>query len=196
MEGLVETAAWSTNGFACGVAPSQEGERRDKLGKYSMSTYAQFDKLRDFQIHEYESTIKYESDGVPFESGYPTLGSFYDHLGIHNNNAVAVPEIVPLCFGGVFAASLKNIRARNPLLWTTIESSLSRGDNIQEGHYMERLWGTLLSSPLESYQVDAVRKYSNYVFESKHRRYPCFAGLMARNVRLAERQSQNKYIHK
>ena len=34
--------------------------------------------------------------------------------------------------------------------WSKIEALLSRGDNIQEGHYMERSWAMLLSPKLSA----------------------------------------------
>ena len=33
--------------------------------------------------------------------------------------------------------------------WRGIRSGLSRGNNIEEGHYAERLWAPLLTPPLE-----------------------------------------------
>jgi hypothetical protein len=37
-----------------------------------------------------------------------------------------------------------------------------RGDNIQEGHFMERSWARLMSTHLESYQTGALKQYSFY----------------------------------
>ena len=41
-----------------------------------------------------------------------------------------------------------------------METSLSRGDNIVEGHYAERLWGALLATPLQEFQIEALRQFS------------------------------------
>jgi hypothetical protein len=46
-------------------------------------------------------------------------------------------------------------------IWKAIEKSLSRGNNIQEGHYAERSWGYLLSTPLQPFQVEALRNHSD-----------------------------------
>ena len=38
-----------------------------------------------------------------------------------------------------------------------------RGDNIQEGHFAERSWGPLLATPLQAFQVKALRQHSTSV---------------------------------
>jgi hypothetical protein len=38
-----------------------------------------------------------------------------------------------------------------------LEISLTRGDNIEEGHFVERSWAALLSNPLELIQIDAIQ---------------------------------------
>lgn len=71
------------------------------------------------------------------------LGSFVTSLHVG-----PFPNVVHVCYGGVFAASVSNIKKTKSSVWNTVENILSRGDNIQEGHYMERSWGMLLSTPL------------------------------------------------
>ena len=81
---------------------------------------------------------------------------------IHN---LAIPEpesgIAPLCFGGNFVFHAKNIRQHPKDLWERIEKSLRRGNNIAEGHYMERLWAHLLSPPLSADTVREILKQSD-----------------------------------
>ena len=58
-------------------------------------------------------------------------------------------QIVPVCFGGRFMTTLHQIvNNSNVNDWTPMLESLSRGDNIEEGHYMERMWAALLSKPI------------------------------------------------
>jgi hypothetical protein len=52
----------------------------------------------------------------------------------------------PVCYGGTFAAMRSSIRARPHATWAALEQSLRRGDNIEEGHFVERMWGALLTS--------------------------------------------------
>ena len=44
-------------------------------------------------------------------------------------------------------------------------AALSRGDNIEKGHHVERCWGLLLATPLHHFQMEAVWKYSNSYYE-------------------------------
>ena len=34
--------------------------------------------------------------------------------------------------------------------WSALSTALLRGDNIEEGHYVERLWAALLSPPVDA----------------------------------------------
>jgi len=65
---------------------------------------------------------------------------------------VSLPApLTPVCYGGSFAAKVSHIlRVKEPV--TKLMKYLSRGDNIIEGHYAERMWAGLLSSriPLEA----------------------------------------------
>jgi hypothetical protein len=45
------------------------------------------------------------------------------------------------------AASTANIFKQDMNVWKKMEKALERGDNIQEGHYAERIWGSLLATP-------------------------------------------------
>jgi hypothetical protein len=45
--------------------------------------------------------------------------------------------------------------------WTHVAQSLARGDNIEEGHFMERMWAALLSEPI-SQSTQRFLLQSNY----------------------------------
>lgn len=57
-------------------------------------------------------------------------------------------ELVPICYGGNFAASRERIRAVPRERWGAYARSLTRANNIEEGHFMERMWAALLASPI------------------------------------------------
>eukprot|EP00980_Cylindrotheca_fusiformis_P004884 scaffold1038_cov100-Cylindrotheca_fusiformis.AAC.7 len=158
--------ASSDAGFSCGMIPEVMFKRRPI---YWISAHFEVKTILQFTIGQYASVgQQYDKDKVAFKSQFPTLGEFYDHLGADPLQR----DIVQVCFGGVFAASLKQIRRQKMDVWRTLEKALSRGDNIQEGHYAERSWGMLLSPPLHQYQVDALRKYSSKVLEmGYHKRF-------------------------
>ena len=48
--------------------------------------------------------------------------------------------------------------------WQSLTSNLSRGNNIQEGHYAERSWALLLTYDLPDYQVNALIKHTDGVY--------------------------------
>ena len=161
--GSMVRLASTTNGFACGIVPAGL-YKMDDNNRYFMSAYHDVKALFNFTIVEHVRNAKgYASDGVEFKSVYANIGSFYDYLGAP---AGPLPEIVQVCYGGIFAASVSNIKKRDMSIWKAIEKSLSRGNNIQEGHYAERSWGYLLSTPLQPFQVEALRNHSD-TFSSK-----------------------------
>ena len=145
LESMTRVAS-SSNGFACGLTFKQDSElsayhERDTLMKFTKKSY----NKRSIQKPHNSSTA------ATFEGNTPNIRSFIDHLGIG-----PVPEMVQVCYGGVFAASVKNIKKIKPSVWKTAEEMLSRGDNIQESHFMERSWGLMLANPLQDFQIDAL----------------------------------------
>ena len=52
---------------------------------------------------------------------------------------------MPVCYRGSFAVQKKQFLNHRKEAWEKMVSSLSRGDNIAEGHYSERLWASILS---------------------------------------------------
>jgi len=144
LKSLVQIAS-SSNGFSCGLSNIMLSPYHDKaaLFAFNMTSYARGDRGHDAGVV------------VPFQSVYNTLGDFYNYL-----NAKPSPDLVQVCYGGIFAASAKNIFKQDMKVWKTLEATLTRGDNIQEGHYAERSWSHLLANPLEQLQIDALRKHS------------------------------------
>ena len=76
---------------------------------------------------------------------------FYQGI-VQNATAGTNYDMVPVCYGGSFITSLRTIRQSPVQNWTAIVHALSRGDNIEEGHYMERLWAQLLTPPMSKDQ--------------------------------------------
>jgi len=151
LESMVHLAS-SSNGFACGLSIVD-----DK----TWSAYHDKDTLFTFTIKGYQKGVKdyHTGDGVPFSSDtVSSVGDYYTSL-----NANPTPALVQVCYGGMFAASAANIFKQDARVWKAMEKSLSRGDNIEEGHYAERLWGALLSTPLQAFQIEALRNHSTFV---------------------------------
>jgi hypothetical protein len=83
-----------------------------------------------------------------------------------------------VCFGGQFMTTVRQIaRVDSPVKdWAPIVYSLSRGDNIEEGHYMERMWAGFLSPPIPQEElVELKRRFKNV------RRQTTYKGLVILN---------------
>lgn len=144
LRSLVKLAS-SENGFACGLSAVYG----------STSAYHFKEILSSASINSYgKGELDYKTgDGVAFKSSFDNLGDFYSSL---NTKPLSNDAIVPVCYGGYFAASMSNIYKQDMEVWKRLEQALSRGDNIQESHFAERSWARLLSTPLKKYQVEAL----------------------------------------
>ena len=85
-----------------------------------------------------------------FASEYLNLESWRDAMGINPPKT-----FMPVCYGGVFATTIKRIRIEADL-WPRIEKSLSRTDNLEEGHFAERSWASALMKPLSDEGIQAI----------------------------------------
>jgi len=110
--------ASSTKGFACGTVLKKQ------LGGHSV--YHDLDALLTFNLGIYKTNMQgYTKDEVNFISNYTNLRSFVNSL-----DAGPFPNAVQVCYGGVFAASVSNIKKTKSSSWNTGEKILSRGNNI------------------------------------------------------------------
>ncbi|KAL7513920.1 hypothetical protein ACHAXN_012541 [Cyclotella atomus] len=149
--------ASSKQGFACGINSIDVSFSQNR---FSLSAFHETATLSTFAMDSYQRNRKgYTLDSTEFKSQYETLGSWWKSLEIE-----PVGDLTPVCFGGVFAASLTNIRKKSQEFWHALEINLSRGNNIQEGHYAERSWALLMSTPPESFQVRALIEHSDGVY--------------------------------
>jgi hypothetical protein len=142
--------------------------------------------LWSFSQGEYSSSaglLQRSEDHGDFLSSYRPMGKWIRHL---QNDLGAFVEgfdlgqyrgynydLVPVCFGGNFMTSLRTIQQSPVLNWTALVETLSRGDNIEEGHYMERLWAQLLSPPLpKAVRNDLIQRTSRHFLDG------AFAGMI------------------
>ena len=134
------------NGFGCGEKPATQHVDDVPVGN-ALSFYHQFQMWKRFQMLLYNrDPVRDQLDS--FISPYCSLGEFYDALPLPPR--WVPPAYVPVCYGGVFAVQKERIHQYSKQFWASIELILSRGDNIQEGHYMERSWALILSKQLSS----------------------------------------------
>ena len=95
----------------------------------------------------------------------------------HQHLDAAQHPVRRVCYGGSFATFGRNVQ-RIPLGdWSALSTALQRGDNIEEGHFVERLWAALLSPPVDASTGAAALGYANgrYLL---HRMAPYMPGLI------------------
>jgi len=122
--------------FKDGLCQSQDGD---------ISLWHKTSILTTFTMREYSRGNKGHNRS---DAGFCSNLSFSEFL---ENLNVSIPTpLTPVCYGGSFASKAKNIlKVKEPA--TKLLQLLSRGDNIIEGHYTERIWAGILSNrlPLE-----------------------------------------------
>lgn len=80
-------------------------------------------------------------------AGQRPLFKWWEQMGLTFGNLSDANAAIPVCYHGNFAVRMDKIRAVNSAVWPRIVTSLSHGDSIEEGHYLERTWGALFSQP-------------------------------------------------
>lgn len=73
---------------------------------------------------------------------------------------------IPVCYGGMFAVKNKQILNQPEYVWRRIVESLSRGNNIVEGHFAERLWAAMLSIADEEYTETVTKNVLPHVYDT------------------------------
>jgi hypothetical protein len=137
-----------------------------------------------------------QGDGIQFKSGFENLGSFFlSVLNKDDNSGTGQPpssslsapsKVVQVCYGGIFATTVSNIKRVDSSVWKAAEMALRRGDSIEEGHFMERSWAHLLATPLEPFQINALLEYAEdekdrLAFDIRYRK--SIEGVLFRNVK-------------
>ena len=118
-------------GFACG---RELGRNPLKL---ELSTYHYTPLLADFSLSDYERGRKrYNATIVndEFPSKFENLSDFMNYLDY------SFPKLTQVCYRGNFATTRQSIQRHPKSLWYNLEKSLSRANNLEEGHFMERSW--------------------------------------------------------
>ena len=89
-------------------------------------------------------------------------------LWLHNvtrqsdwRSPLADRRVAPVCYGGEFAVKRTQILRTPQHVWHNLAESLTRGDNIEEGHFMERSWAMLLTPPLPKSREEGILCHSH-----------------------------------
>ncbi|OUS41723.1 hypothetical protein BE221DRAFT_196608 [Ostreococcus tauri] len=147
--------------FSCGMVP-----RATAGFKYSnISIWHRTDVLSKFRLQHYHDVYEreYRSPGnFRFPDG--NFVTWSESLRIDLRSSV----VTPVCYGGVFATLGAQITARGHNFWYKIAQSLTRGDSIEEGHFMERLWAHVLLHRTENLSDKRVLRHGRKVIWHEH----------------------------
>ena len=127
-------------GFSCLAKPTCDCSLDCEYGKMQPTMMHDTEFLFGFNLNHY-SRVKRDKNDIFLSMEYPTLKSWYDDVGFRPPPS----KTVPVCYTGVFAIKKRQIFNHPKKVWDTMVKTLTRGDNIIEGHYAERTWANVLS---------------------------------------------------
>eukprot|EP00966_Prymnesium_polylepis_P201135 4660406-Prymnesium_polylepis.1 len=97
------------------------------------------------------------NDSKRFQATHRPLSSFVSHILYPDERpSLASSRLWHVCLGGAFAALRSHILRWSLASWRRLSDALARADNLEEGHYAERLWGALLGPALTEPSTDAI----------------------------------------
>ena len=149
--------AATASGFACAYGNLQCKLRDStcKLGKDEHLWHSAAELL-SFRISNYQKPWDQSNHSITsdFPARYRPLGNWLHSLQLPRD--VEKRGYLPVCYGGGFVATRSSVHRVPEIAWERIVESLSRGDNVEEGHYMERMWAALLTPPLTPSETRAM----------------------------------------
>lgn len=156
----------SQTGFSCGMEPTKPGWHTKNKKPAVISAYHDTSILQKFVLKRYgrwKSGLNNTEKAKGFKSDFKDLGEYHDVLQIN------MPQnLTQVCYGGSFSVSMKAIQRQPAEVWAKLEMSLSRGNNIEESHFVERTWAALLATPLTNVtHIASLRKFSTSIIERK-----------------------------
>ena len=108
--------------------------------------------IENFSIPGYARVAR--DDNFIFKSNFNNLGEWSDAIGLIFPDS----EYINVCYGGNFLVQKGGILSQSLDAWTNMELSLSRGDNIQEGHFAERAWASIVAPPPSDFPWDVLSR--------------------------------------
>ena len=155
--------ASSDQGFGCVLEPSPD---------YGFSYYHDIHVLQGFEMSGYTRASSRGADDrrnerfhnsrerdAPFKSPFETLG------GWHKALEIALPRpLVPVCYGGMYMVKRSKIKEVPLEILRNMTISLSRGNNIEEGHFAERTWAGLFSDSLNIKDTERLLGLSRMIY--------------------------------
>jgi len=127
-----------TSGFGCGLIPATISYKA--FPYEDLGIWHDRDTLRTFRMAKYDNGV-YADHSRVFSSSFKDFGSWLDHVGAELPHGP-----IPVCYGGSFVVKYTQFTPQKCRVINSSFPFLKRADNIEEGHFMERLWAALLTS--------------------------------------------------
>ena len=147
--------AATASGFACAYGNIQ-CRQRDACKDGDEHLWHSAAELLSFMIVAYKKSWDQSNHSIApdFKARYRPLGKWM--LSLQLPRDVETRGYLPVCYGGGFVATRSAVHRLPESAWRRIVESLSRGDNVEESHYMERMWAALLTPPLTPSETRAM----------------------------------------
>ena len=127
-----------TSGFGCGLIPAAISYKT--FPYEDLGIWHDLDTLRTFRMAKYDNGV-YADHSRAFSSSFKDFGSWLDRVGAELPHGP-----IPVCYGGSFVVKYTQFTPQKCRVINSSFPFLTRADNIEEGHFMERLWAALLTS--------------------------------------------------
>lgn len=144
----------SVSGFGCFQKPIRR-----------FSQFHATDILTKLNMTQYDGVVKYREDGTKISNENNIFKSNYTNMGhwLKDLNITLPSPLAAVCYGGIYAVQVSQILSVPKATWKAIATSLSRGDNIEEGHFAERTWAALLTTPASETETKLIFEHAHHV---------------------------------
>lgn len=150
----------SEAGFGCVKKPECDCNKICDKKRHLPTILHNREYLFDFSLDEY-SRVKRDENNEFLSDKYTSLKTWINDMKFE----IPQSETVPVCYAGMFAAKKKQVLNQPESVWQKMERSLSRANNIIEGHYAERVWAVILSDNTEHTAQDIDKIFLRHVKE-------------------------------
>lgn len=150
---MLDTVA--TREFACGNAAVDQDP-------FSASVYHDSETLGKFSMSRYDSINKHYGEDEQFKSRFKNLAEWRKVVGYESQHKL----LEPVCYGGVFAVSSKKLFEVGDGILNVMLGTLTRGNNVEEEHFMERTWASMLTKPMNKQDEEKILNFADMVDEN------------------------------
>ena len=120
-------------------------------------------KFRKTSIKFNYTIDNYEAEGICNRNGNKFIKSEYTDFQTWK---VAIIDNLPMKYvamRGMFAVSKENIKYISKEIFINLKNSLSVGDNIENGHFAERIWAHLFKQYSDSLSVPNIESKTEHL---------------------------------